>query len=741
MSGAKLNIILLFFMANVFFDQEIYAQKFKDIYPYVEAGIVGEAAPRLKEFLSENPDDPAANFQIAYIYDKRYQAIDPLISFNPAMENARLAKERFSKSYALVDEKEIRKHGKKYYTNFSEINEKGKEEVNYETIKHYIDSAYARIDSFLKYIPVIHKQFISANAHYDKAVKYFEAINGSYTTLKDIHLLYNDALNDSLEEMKTAYDSTLFYLDAYISGLNKHPVKNYSPNYTVEKIKNYRLDGLVHNINFLKNDFEIWNYRLWAEEIQSYVRRKINTLRDEIIENEEKLNKELSQLQRWESLPEAYEAVNVDKDLMFKLQQFDYESIVASLLNYKNSKLKYFESNLDPLFINDTIAGSPLRLRFHNDFLHQLYGHKLLIEEINGRNTPDKIAKHQSFIDKYYDGLSGVSAMVESESELIDSQMKSKAETIEQLLLFDSSRVTNTYSIDYDEFKIPTIPYHIPYSLLLPGQAITTQLETNIDSTLFVSGINMNDKKESNSFLGYINKSLAVQWIKKFDTLQNNNITGFVAGPEGIAFILNYFDSLSGQPVNRFVMVDNQGKKLFENTLSENLFPRKIIFNEISGSYLVLLKGEELKPNEQKPELVKILSLNRLGQQIWSNEFRLQGQVKDVMTIPDGYLVMGDYHGIADQSGKIVTAGIVDQESNFFTIKLSLGGKELGRKLIANKPAFFTDRYFKVSEKGIHIFGYKGVRDKIKTYDPRVEKNSMVHLVVDKDLNVIYQDF
>ena len=104
-----LTISLLLWIASGMY---VKAQRldYKDIYPLIEARNFRDAVPRLREFLLVEMDHPSANFQLALIYEERMLSYHPILQYRPAMKNAESAKMYFIKSYALIDEKEIKKN-------------------------------------------------------------------------------------------------------------------------------------------------------------------------------------------------------------------------------------------------------------------------------------------------------------------------------------------------------------------------------------------------------------------------------------------------------------------------------------------------------------------------------------------------------------------------------------------------------------------------------------------------------
>ena len=90
------------------------AQRYKDVFPRIAQASDEEALALIKGYLVNDLDHPNCNLRLALIYENRYKTSNPITEYERAMANANEAKIRFTKSAAVVNEKEVRKNSGYY---------------------------------------------------------------------------------------------------------------------------------------------------------------------------------------------------------------------------------------------------------------------------------------------------------------------------------------------------------------------------------------------------------------------------------------------------------------------------------------------------------------------------------------------------------------------------------------------------------------------------------------------------
>ena len=326
--------------------------KYKDIYPYISSGRLTEAEPLLTDYLKSDPDNASANLQLALIYENRFKSYDPIGQYKEVIRNAEDAKTYFLKAGLLIDEKEIRRNGDKYYTNLARPDEKGRPEVTYQHVKSVIDSAFIDIDHYLRSVPDVYSNYISAVKYYRNAYDSYLMLNGNYRDISDLYFQYNNATDKKLLQIKQDYDSCQFFLKKFLQATEIFPLHQYQQTLQVGNIENFKLDGLEPSPDFMDSIISISDYGAWAAKTRKNYNSEFKPVIDGLLTAEESLNTKLEILSDpQKALQSSATPVDPDWDLIHKISGYDATSLAAGIMIYQVSKQhilheKLFEQKL-----------------------------------------------------------------------------------------------------------------------------------------------------------------------------------------------------------------------------------------------------------------------------------------------------------------------------------------------------------------------------------------------------------
>ena len=356
-----IHIILLAFSLQSF----AQTTKYKDVIPMIEGTSDEYTMEVLKAFLGKNLDHPAANLRVASLYLKKANETDPLIEYNKIQALAEQAKQKLFKSTILLNAKEIKKNNE-YYLWIAKQNQVT--EVDVELINKHLNKENKEIAKILKSLPLVYDDFTNAVDYYDKAVKNFANISNSYPSLKNLYLLYDDKLKDQFDDLKSDYDSSLFYFSKYKTKTDTFELEGYDQSLSIKPINVFRYDGLVTQINFLNNEVDVWNYGGWVDSVNTVINGDIGDLRTSLKTNEERQTKALENLMKSNNLKDA-KVVPVDKSLVFNLLRFDYDNPIVPLLKYKESKQRVLIEEGNSTYFDTANIEIERKLIFYNKMI------------------------------------------------------------------------------------------------------------------------------------------------------------------------------------------------------------------------------------------------------------------------------------------------------------------------------------------------------------------------------------
>jgi len=745
----KLTYSILVLINFIAFDTDAQDLKYKDIYPLIESRNFSDAVPRLREFLQIEPDHPSANFQLALIYERRYKSYDPITQQRPALKNAENSKFHFLKAQMLIDEREIKKNGKKYYTNFAKMDERGKLVVEYQDVKNKIDSSYVGIDLFIRNTPGIYKNFTRCVQYHDKSTKRFAEINGKYTSLKSLYLLYDGELKRSMKQLKLEYDSCLYFFDKYLEATSIYPILDYKQSYEIRKINNYRLDGLMTKNDFLSEKIFFWDYKSWAIEVEKMIASDISELREQINLNEEKLNDNINILGRPSTaLGKDIDLFEVDRELVLKLRNYDFNSLITPVLLYKNNKQNLLHNALTEFEMEDDTTLSITtenKLNYYSQMINISRAGDSLVNLASGLNKPESMLKHKDFIQRYYNGEQGFNNFLKREKSFVEDKVKEYSRQIQQTIL-DNITIEQD-SGQFVKLKGVKIPFYVsrPDSVLIAENSIfTTHIINNLDSSYYLSGITR-PKSDSNNvvvFISRVDKEKEVEWFKtvdvQIDTIgpdAHSSVGSMILTPEGCVLVINSVPLDSGEMINTIKLFDETGEEVVSNRIEEASYPRSLNYNEQSNSYLLTLKGTEIVEDIVTPEPLMIIRLDKTGEVVWKKQVNIAGNVEDMVDIKGGFLIVGNFCEINKDDGELVKLNGELGHTNTYVIKINWMGNILGKMLYQSDRPYYTRMIKKVNDDNINLLGYRGSFSN-KDFVP-TEGEEVVHIITNAGLETI----
>lgn len=670
--------------------------KYKDIVPMIEGTSDDYTMEVLKTFLATNLDHPAANLRIASLYLKQATKTDPLIEFDKMKALADQSRQKLIKANLMINQKEIKKHSD-YYSWVAKQNQATEASVDM-VIQHIANETIAA-DRILKTIPLIYHNFTNSVDYYDKAVKNFTQISSNYTSLKNLYLLYDDKLDDQFSSLKSSYDSSLYYFEAYKTMTDTFALKGYSQNLKVKPIFVFRYDGLVTQINFLKNEVDIWNYGAWVDTVRQVIVGDIAELRALLKTNEERQSKALEKLSNSPISKEA-KVVEVDKSLVFNLLRFDYNNPIVPLLKYKESKQKLLIEDNNSTYFDTATIEIQRKLIFYNKMVYQIKDSDSLIAQFKNRFDAVRMGKYKLFLDEYYNGIDGSSQYMASEKNEIRKELRIYGsllkEGVESIKPLDSIGIV----IRYKKMAFPLRVDTIDDALLETGVPYTTQIIEAPDGGYYLAGQYKPDKKTRNTkvYLIKLGVHKKLKWFKAYDVKidsavvdSNNKLAGLTLTNEGVALLIRSNHLTNESYTNTLFQVLLDGNLKEARRLESTLYPRSLLYNENQNSFIICYNGDVASIKPVAKYNLELTAINSLGEVSWSYTDSSVGSFAGLIRTGKGYI-------IARNSNAENTPNVLLSEVDFAGSKQ----KEVLLKIGSTSSIY---RMYKLNDASIHLIG------------------------------------
>ncbi|QSE98896.1 hypothetical protein [Fulvivirga lutea] len=723
---------LLIFSAVLLVAFPLLGQRYKDVHPLLAKASDEEALSILKSYIIEDLDHPNANFRLALIYEKRYLESDPITEYERAMANANEAKLRFTKAAAVVDDREVSKN-EGYYVEFATgFDSKGRPIVSYNTINQKIRNAYDSAKLFTEKMPQIYEYFTRSVDYHDRAIKLFNEINGQFNSRDKLLLLHNTNLQFKLEDLISDYDSSIVNLDKYLAAGKGYDPDHFNQSYKIKEIDTYRLQGLLTSPNFLTKNIEIWNYKKWAQEVIKEVETEVQTLRTQLNAAELELSNKLKPMSPLVSIPD-YTPYQLDNKLIFELVKYDAQSLPLALLKYKQHKQDLIYQ-LGQVNDRDTTGSDQVYLVNLGELIYKSKDADSLIQIVESRVNEENYEKYESFFHTHYKGLPGINQFVTDEKKLVtDSKNTGVNEMLSTLNSLSENNVKNA-SISYKRSNISLTPQKLISLDSLNSEPLTIAIAENADGSKYLSGV---QKQKDNSVLAFLLKTDAnnrIKWYKEYDMSEVgggiNEVGGMAITPEGCAIMIRT-KGVSGMS-NTLYYVNENGEEIFKKPLDLPLYPREIKYIEATNAFVMVYKGATIKQSINTKEAAQLISVNILGDVLWSQTFEYAGTIVDLLTLDKGFMLVGNYSEITDEEGKNYRTRIASGQTIAFAARFGNNGKMISVQPVESTGNYFINDVIKVNDKIINLLGKSG------TIETPESKN--VHIIVNYGPDILHSD-
>lgn len=718
--------------------------KYKDIAPGLDTLSKSEQIAMLRLYLLNDPDHPNATYRLSLLHYDIFKNSDPLLEYNKALAHAKEASLRLTKAKILVTNSEVKGDNEYYAPLFKTVDSKGKPYVEYTLVNQRMVNAYDSVQLFIQKMPPVYSSFTKSVRFYDRAVKIFASLNTKYPTLEEIYMNFGPELDKELEELRIAYDSSSYNFRLYKFLTESYPLQKYNQQADVKRIDVYRLDGLTTKLNFLSSQVELWNYSEWVDNVRKVYKNEIVSIKERIVEHEQKLNESLKRLETSEGTEESLYKPN--KELIFQLNNYDKNSLALALLEYKSFKQNWLQKMHQ--VSRDTTMDSKLRL--YSRLIQLNRSADTLVTHLKAVATQAALKKHELYIQKFYGGSSGLDRFIKDESSFIQKSFAQYQDVLKTALsAYERYAEIPGKTVKIGTFNIPLYTEDRSVNELDNTSVLTQRILKNPDGSLYVGGVHKLNKKTNNNLTVFVAK-LSPEgksiWFKELnfapDSLANldadNYLGDIVSTQEGCAVVVTSFRAESGAMSNTFNFINDKGE-LKSYNVKDNGMARKLIYQEVSNSFVMVFKGSEEKQSYHYEETIALTAINILGDLLWHQDVPLTGTLQEVVTVRDGYILTGNYTAIKDMNGRELRTKINQGQSNPYMIKLNLQGQKISTIPIASDKSIFVDKVIKVNDGSINLLGYETTFTDVE--NATVSRDEVKHMMIAYDLKQICSNF
>ncbi len=694
----------------------------------------------LKVYRIEEPEEASIDLQLGVVYNNRFLNSDILTNYKYKYGNAIAALTSLKIARLRIDEKKVKRNEEQFF-NFGSIDEKGRVDVEFDTITAYLDSSIPPLEEFIKRAPGIYDVFTQSFAHYDAAHKEFSSIVGQYTTEKDLLLLYDSDLDAKMEKVKSEYEESIKFFSQYKDSIAQFPI-GYNQELVIKVMNVYRLDGLESEINFLTPKVKVWNYAKWVTDTREFIDVNIDKLKADLAAENLRTDKVIESATP-DFIRDEFTPLEINKEVLFTLRKYDLASVIEPIFQYKEAKhdllyQKLVSQNLD----TSTTIDPDRKLYLYGQMLNKIKEADTLLREIQTRNVEKTHKKYNSFLTQYYSGMEGVNQLVQTERTANNGDYSLYVDNIRDIV-FEKMIVDSTLTeVTYRRSKIPFIVSLPVDNEVISTEHITTHKINNFDGSAFIGGIVKNEKEnKTQAFVAGVTKDGKTGWYR--DYLLQIDSAGFDAHtrlaamqtiPGGVALVLNGLNPETNDRINHLILLDETGEVTLSRRLLLQNYPRLMNYNERDNSLTIAYKGDDFMKDIFISNELIIANYNILGDLQWQYRNEYKGDITDIFNIQDGYMIAGNFNTIKGFDQKLITAGSNNTDTRGFMLKIDNNGRPISLKTLNSPRNYQIDAVYKVSDDCINILGNEGTYMPVTGFS--ATENS-IHMILNNNLEIL----
>jgi len=715
--------------------------KYKDVYDLVLIGNDEKSYSLLLEYQRQDPEFINTYFQLGLISFNWAKTYDPLTDME--MVEYFIYNSKLYYNLAIgklkLDDKDV-KRNKDFYMNVDILKQIDK--IEYEDVNNLLLQKVEEIKKHDINVHLIAQNFSQSIEHYNKCTQLFMEINKDNSKIKDIYLAPSTDLNLKIEKIIYSYDSAMYFFEKYKSAIKNYPIKNYNQTLFIKQIDTYRLDGLT-NSNFLEPTILIWDYKTWAQNLKDVLDKNIDNLRKEISTTNTELSSKETSLNIAKGYSDDYLGYELDEKLLFKIEKFDYQSIITSLFNYRDSKIDLILQN-KKLFNNylDTVNNININTKAKNyvQTLNLYEKSDSLLTILENRVIDKNIKKYDNFITTNYISNSGIKKYPSDEKKIVKTLFTNSLDNFKKSIILDKKIfIKDSVILKYNDIELNTKIKTPNFKTDIAKKYYTTNIIKNDAGEYYFTGY-LQQSTGSQTFIAKADKNKNITLLKTTPLTNNNYESGKLINAIENGFLVVTHSQNGIINKNTIYKYDLTGNQTLKLDLAQTKMPQYVKFDDINDNLIITYKGNEYNKFSSKSDTLIIEKINTLTKLLeWKKEINIIGNIFDIVKVDTIYNIFCNFTSYKDVDGLIKTSKSSNKidASNILIIQITESGNILKMFPIFSTNQFFGISALKIDSETINIVGLKTSEKNILNI--KIENTDEIYYqIINTKLETIY---
>ena len=660
-------------------------EAFKALFAY-------QSATSSKNFVNLN-----GYYQMGLIAQKMMRDYDPFIQSSNVAQCISDAETYLALALHYFNEKEAKSNGRYYQGTPGG-------ELTYASIKKNMEDRLSDVKEFNLHFLQNLSYLNKCTRIYNACIETFGEINRQNSRLNDLYFLADDALKRNFDLLQSNFDSTLYYTDRLKESLEAYPMSKYKISYSLAPVEVYRLHGIV-SANFIAEKVVIWDFRSWVDAYRKTLDSDVAFLYAEAEKIDKTHAKYIADMKRGDNAAGVPEGYFVNPVVVGKILKYDFNSAVAPLLKYQEDKVNFLY-----LKVNNTIDKSLYaanNFARSNSYYFELAANKRTLDSalirVESKITTDAIKKYQAFFDKNYGGRDGVDKYLRNESKdndyLLREALNQYKNNVWKSMNIDSAARTKIMYKDESLFDEPVSPERVDGAgYFIHSKAVMPNKKA------FVAGSYANAHAEIVPFIALINDG-TVEWLKTLDKKDGSKHFGVLAATMDNGFAVVTRVAGEKETANYIYLFDKAGTVKNNQKISANSTPRKILYDDISETFLLAFKGESFAACSPSDDELQLCLLKSDLSIAWERKLAFTGYLANIIKTNDRFYVYGAYSKLTDDRGKVFQTA--NGKINAFAYPVNSSGEWIAMKTFDADFSYFPLHVSKIGNEYVDMICVK----------------------------------
>jgi hypothetical protein len=334
--------------------------------------------------------------------------------------------------------------------------------------------------------------------------------------------------------------------------------------------------------------------------------------------------------------------------------------------------------------------------------------------------SPAAIKKYSDFFAANYKGAGGFDTYLKEEAKENDELLKKSLNTYKKNV-WETFTPKQARTISYSNNSMLAAVVS-PDSVKSTGYFIHSKTALS-NKKVFISG-SYATGESTIAFVALLNELSDVEWLKTLDKTSEKSYGVLTSEADnGFATVVTAVSST--ETVNTMYLLDINGNVKKNVKLASAAIPRKLMYDDISQTFLLAFKGTSFMPYLVSKDVLQLYKLNADLSQGWQKDLPFTGYLSNVIKTNDRFYVYGAYNTVTD-SGKTLSIG--DDKINAFVYVVNASGDRLSLKTFDASFSYYPLWVSKISNEYVDVIS------------ARATDNTAYYMILSTD-NEVYFSF